>query len=67
MSYLHCPNCERTARLDGSAEPGLLCRHCESVLVPMPAGRARMLAAALRRRFERDAVLDAGRARFVRD
>ena len=67
MSYLHCPNCDRTARLDGSTEPGLLCGHCESVLVPMPAGRAGMLTAAVRRRFARDALHDAGRPRFVRD
>jgi hypothetical protein len=67
MSYLHCPNCDRTAWLDTSTEPELLCRHCESVLAPMPAARARMLTAAVRRRFARDARLDAGRPRFVRD
>jgi hypothetical protein len=67
MSFLHCPTCDRTAWLDASAEPALLCGHCASVLAPMPEGRVRALTAALRKRFERDARLDAGRPRFVRD
>ncbi len=67
MAYLHCPNCDRTAWLDASSEPALLCHHCESVLAPMPARAARRLAGAVRKRFERDARLDAGRVRFVRD
>jgi len=67
VAFLHCPICDRTARLDGSVEPAPLCHHCGTLLAPMPGGRARMLAAAVRRRFERDAVLDRGRPRFVRD
>jgi hypothetical protein len=66
-AYLHCPSCERTAWLDSTSEPALLCLHCETALTPMPGGYARRLIAAVRRRFERDAELDAGRPRFVRD
>jgi hypothetical protein len=33
----------------------------------MPDGEARFLATAVRERFERDARLDIGRPRFVRD
>jgi hypothetical protein len=53
--------------MDSGTEPVLVCRHCETALAPMPAGRARLLAGAVRRRFERDSRLDAGRPRFVRD
>jgi hypothetical protein len=67
MAYLHCPSCERTACLDSTAEPVLLCRHCATALTPMPAGSVRRLIGAVRERFERDARLDAGRPRFVRD
>jgi hypothetical protein len=67
VAYLHCPSCDRTAHLDGSVEAALFCHHCGTPLAPMPARRARRLVAAVRRRFERDAVLDAGRPRFVRD
>ncbi len=65
--YLHCPSCERSAWLGAAARPGLRCHHCDTPLAPMSAGRARRLAGLVRRRFERDAQLDAGRARFVRD
>jgi ribosomal protein S27E len=67
MAYLHCPSCERTAWLDSTAEPALLCHHCDTALTAMPAGSVRTLVGAVRERFEQDAVLDAGRPRFVRD
>ncbi|HKH16740.1 MAG TPA: hypothetical protein VKA57_04370 [Solirubrobacteraceae bacterium] len=67
MPYLHCPSCERTAWLQANAEPPLSCRLCDAPLAPMPTGRVRALIGVLRERFERDAQLDAGRPRFVRD
>jgi hypothetical protein len=67
MLYLHCPSCDRSAWLDSSTEPALVCRHCETALTPMPARRAHALASAIRERFERDIRLDAARPRFVRD
>ena len=67
VAYLHCPSCDRSASLNAAAPPVLHCHHCHSPLVPMSAGRARLLAGLVRRRFERDAPLDAGRPRFVRD
>jgi hypothetical protein len=66
MSYLHCPRCERTAWLDATSEPVLHCHHCDMVLAPMPASRARALVGAVRERFEHDMRRDGGRARFVR-
>ena len=67
MAYLHCPSCERTAWLDSTTEPPLVCRHCDSALTPMPARSASRLVGALRRRLARDTLLDAARPRFVRD
>jgi hypothetical protein len=67
MAYLHCPSCERTAWLDSTTEPALLCLHCGTALTPMPVGFARQLIRAVRERFARDAQLDAGQPRFVRD
>jgi ribosomal protein S27E len=67
MPYLHCPRCRRTAWLHSTAAPGMRCQNCDSVMSPMPSGEARFLAAAVRERFARDAQLDAGRPRFVRD
>jgi ribosomal protein S27E len=67
VAYLHCPSCDRSAWLDTAARPALRCHHCDTPLAPMSAGRARRLTDLVRRRFARDAVLDAGRARFVRD
>jgi hypothetical protein len=66
VGYLHCPSCARTAWLDATAEPPLLCGQCETPLAPMPAPLPPALAGALRERFERDLRLDAGRPRFVR-
>jgi hypothetical protein len=67
MAYLHCPSCEQTAWLESSREAPLRCRLCDAALTPMPASSARSLLGALCARFERDARLDAGRPRFVRD
>ncbi|HKH17784.1 MAG TPA: hypothetical protein VKA57_09675 [Solirubrobacteraceae bacterium] len=67
MAYLHCPACERTAWLDSTSESPLPCRHCGQALAPMSVRRVRHLVGAIRERFERDARLDAGRPRFVRD
>ena len=67
MPYLHCTSCEGTASLDANAEAPSTCRLCDAPLMPMPAGRVRVLISALRARFERGAQLDAGRPRFVRD
>jgi hypothetical protein len=67
MPYLHCPSCDGTAWLDSTTEPVLHCLHCDTALMPMPAGYARRLIRALRERLEHDAQLDSGRPRFVRD
>jgi hypothetical protein len=67
MAYLHCPSCERTAWLESSTDAPLHCRLCDAELMPMPGTSARSLLGALRARFDRDARLDAGRPRFVRD
>jgi hypothetical protein len=67
VAFLHCPSCERTAWLDSSTAAPLRCRLCDAALTPMPTGRTRALIGALRVRFHRDARLDAGRPRFVRD
>jgi len=53
--------------LDSSTAAPLRCRLCDAALTPMPTGRTRALIGALRMRFHRDARLDAGRPRFVRD
>ena len=66
MAYLYCPHCDRTAWLDASTEPPLVCRHCHAELAPMPERRASSLTAAVRQRFVRDMRLDASRPRFVR-
>ena len=66
MPYLHCSRCRRTAWLDAAAEPGVRCRQCDAELTPMPDRQERLLVAAVRERFARDARLAAGRRRFVR-
>ena len=66
MAYLHCPNCDRTAWLDLTTEPPLVCRHCHAALEPMSPRRACSLTTAVLGRFERDMQLDAGHRRFVR-
>ena len=65
--YLHCPCCRSSAWLGARSEPRLRCHHCDTVLTPMPAGTARALAGAVRKRFDRDVRRDAARPRFVRD
>jgi len=66
VAYLYCPNCERTAWLEATAEPPLVCRHCHATLTPIPERHASSLTAAVRERFLRDMQLDATRRRFVR-
>ena len=67
MAYLHCPDCNRTAWLHTTTAAAGRCRHCDSALAPMPAGRARFLVSAVRERFAHDAQRDGSRRRFVRD
>ena len=67
MPYLHCPRCHRTAWLRARADAEIACRHCGTTLNPMAADDARYLAGAVRERFARDARLNAGRPRFVRN
>jgi ribosomal protein S27E len=67
VPYLHCPDCRCTAWLHANGEPGVRCRDCDAELTPMPAGQARSLLTTLRERFARDAALDSGHSRFVRD
>jgi uncharacterized protein (DUF983 family) len=66
VSYLHCPNCERTAWFDLTVEPPHECRECGAELAPMPPRRAASLTMAMRARFQREMSEDAGRVRFVR-
>ena len=67
MPYLHCPRCQRTAWVRSEAERGISCRHCGSKLSSLTGGEARFLAGAVRERFARDARLNAGRKRFIRE
>jgi hypothetical protein len=67
MPYLHCPACHRTAWLRGEAGRDETCRRCGTALGPIADGEARYLARAVRERFARDARLNEGRPRFVRE
>ncbi len=67
MPYLHCPRCHRTAWTRAESEREISCRHCGTVLSPMAGSELRLLTGAVRERFARDARLNAGRKRFVRD
>jgi hypothetical protein len=49
------------------AQREVSCRHCGSTLNSLASSEARYLAGAVRERFARDARLNAGRKRFVRD
>ena len=67
MPYLHCPRCHRTAWLRATTDQEIECRHCGTTLNPTSASDVRLLTGAVRERFARDARLNVGRKRFVRD
>jgi hypothetical protein len=67
LPYLHCPRCHRTAWVRAYTDGELGCRHCRTALRPMSVSDARLLTAAVRERFARDARRNAGRPRFIRD
>jgi transcription initiation factor TFIIIB Brf1 subunit/transcription initiation factor TFIIB len=67
MPYLHCPRCHRTAFVRASFDDEIACRRCGTALGPMHDSELRFLARAVRERLARDARLNAGRKRFVRD
>jgi len=67
VPYLHCPRCHRTAWLRSDTGQEIACRHCGTTLSPLEGSEARYLASAVRERFARDARLEPGRKRFVRD
>jgi transcription initiation factor IIE alpha subunit len=67
LPYLHCPRCHRTAWLRANIDREVACRHCGTSLDAMASSDARYLAGAVRERFARDARLNAGRKRFIRD
>jgi hypothetical protein len=62
-----CPHCHRTAWLLGDPEREPVCDACGSALAPLSNGVFPYLAAAVRRRFARDAPLNKDQPRFVRD
>ena len=66
MPHLHCPRCHRTAWVRAYGEQPVRCRGCGSALGVLAGADAR-LTTAVRERFARDALRDAGRQRFVRD
>jgi hypothetical protein len=67
VPYLHCPRCQRTAWLRTETGREVTCRDCGTAVHRMAGSDVRYLAGAVRERFERDARLNAGRRRFVRD
>jgi len=67
LPYLHCPRCHRTAWLQAAAEDELACRHCGTTLNSVSRAELNALTGAVRERFARDARLNAGRKRFVRE
>jgi hypothetical protein len=67
MPYLQCPACHRTAWLRGEPGRDLTCRRCDTALGPLPDRDVRYLTRAVRERFARDARLNAGRPRFLRE
>jgi ribosomal protein L37AE/L43A len=67
MPYLECPRCRRTAWLRAATERALECRHCGAPLGSLAGNDLRFLTGAVRERFARDARLNPGRPRFVRD
>jgi ribosomal protein S27E len=67
MPYLHCPRCHRTAWVRAGFDGEVECRQCGKALALLPGSEASYLAGAVRARFAREARLDAGRSRFVRD
>jgi ribosomal protein S27E len=67
LPYLHCPRCHRTAWVRAHQEADVPCRHCGTALAPMSGSDVRLLTVAVRERFARDARLNAGRPRFIRD
>jgi hypothetical protein len=66
MLYMHCSGCRRTA-LHADASDAPACHRCGSPLTPVVHAGDGFLVRALRERFARDALFDAGRPRFVRD
>jgi ribosomal protein L37AE/L43A len=67
MPYLHCPDCHRTAWVRAGSAQQIACRHCGAAVNPMSVNEDRRLVGAVRERFARDARLNAGRRRFIRD
>ena len=67
MPYLHCPRCHRSAWLRADTEEAVACRHCGTTLSGMSHAELSALTGAVRERFARDARLNAGRKRFVRE
>ena len=67
LPYLHCPRCDRTAWVRTHTDDDLGCRHCHTALRPMTGIDARLLTAAVRARFARDARRNTGPPRFIRD
>jgi ribosomal protein L37AE/L43A len=67
LPYLHCPRCHRTAWLRADTEDELACRHCGTTLNGVTRAELDALTGAVRARFARDARLNAGRKRFIRE
>jgi ribosomal protein S27E len=67
VPYLHCPRCHRSAWTQATADYDVACRHCGTTLTAVSRAQLNALTGAVRERFARDARLNVGRPRFIRE